>query len=162
KSRAPNLGQAMLRSDEKVRRQRHRLPGHHERVGIIGEQHRAHAREKQVVLQTQQTSGGAVTAAKISRGENRNARRRGPEQKEEQARECVTPQVYRQIREPDDKQSALGRCAEARQSDGPERHSAKRTERKKRAPDEKETRRAQQPGKPNEAPQGEERQTRIE
>ena len=53
KARAADLRKAMLRGDEKVRRERHRFPRHHERVGVIGQQHEAHAGQEHVVLKTQ-------------------------------------------------------------------------------------------------------------
>src|SRR2546422_4268731 len=40
----------LFRSQE-VRRQRHRLPRHHEQIGVVGKDHERHAREEHVVLQ---------------------------------------------------------------------------------------------------------------
>ena len=57
-ARLPDFGDAMLGRDEEVRRQRHRLPRDHERVGVVGEQHGAHRREKQWYCR--QSSPGSV------------------------------------------------------------------------------------------------------
>ena len=45
-----NLGDAMLRGHQEIRRERHGLPRQHERISIIGEEYEAHAGEKQVIL----------------------------------------------------------------------------------------------------------------
>jgi hypothetical protein len=65
KSRPTNFGETVLGGHEEVRGQRHGLPGHHERVGIVGEEQKAHACEKEVVLETQQARRGAVAAPEI-------------------------------------------------------------------------------------------------
>ena len=57
KARAADLGKAVLGGDEEIRGQRHRLPRHHERVRVVGEQHEPHAREEHVVLQAEQPGG---------------------------------------------------------------------------------------------------------
>ncbi len=78
-----NLGNAMLRGDQKVRRQRHRLPRQHECIGVIGEQNEAHAGEKQVVLQAQESRRRAFTPPEVARRKNRNASGCGAEQNQE-------------------------------------------------------------------------------
>ena len=64
KSGAADLGDAMLRGHQEVGRQRHRLPRHHESIGIVREQYEAHAGEEQVVLQAQQSGSGSFAARK--------------------------------------------------------------------------------------------------
>ena len=51
KARATDLRKTMLRGDQKVGRERHCFPRHHERVGIIGQQHQTHAGQEYMVLQ---------------------------------------------------------------------------------------------------------------
>src|SRR5665213_1381586 len=51
KAGTADLRDCVLCGDEKVRRQGHGLPSHHERVGIIRQQYETHAGEEQVVLQ---------------------------------------------------------------------------------------------------------------
>ena len=101
KARAADLGKAVLRGDQKVGGERHGLPRHHERVGVIGQQHETHAGEEQVVLQAQQARRGAVAAAEVAGGKDRNARRGGPEQKEKKARQRIAPHVHGQVGQPD-------------------------------------------------------------
>ena len=63
---AADLGVAVVAGDEEVRRQRHRLPGHHEEVGVVGEEHQRHAGEEEVVAQALQAGrrrGGGVVPA---------------------------------------------------------------------------------------------------
>src|SRR6185436_11840715 len=45
---------AMFRGNEKVRRERHRLPGDHEQIRVIRDEYERHAREKDMVLEAQQ------------------------------------------------------------------------------------------------------------
>ncbi len=54
---APDLGDAVVGGDQEVRRQRHRLPGHHEHVGVVGDQHQRHRGEEQ--RGTRSTAGPA-------------------------------------------------------------------------------------------------------
>ena len=99
KAGAADLGDAVLRRDEEVRRQRHRLPRHHEGVSVVGQQHEAHAGEEQVVLQAQQARRRAFAGAKIPRAEQRDAGRGGAQQEQEHVAERVAPQVERQVRQ---------------------------------------------------------------
>ena len=64
---AADLRDAVLRRDQEIRRQRHRFPGDHERVGVVGQQHEAHAGEEQVVLQAEQAGRRAFAACGSSR-----------------------------------------------------------------------------------------------
>ena len=68
-----NLSDAVLRRDQKVRRQCHGLPRQHKCVRVVGKQNEAHAGEKQVVLQTQKSRRGAFTLPEVASGKNRNA-----------------------------------------------------------------------------------------
>ena len=104
----PDVGEAMIRGDEKVGAQRHRFPRHHERIGVVGEQHEAHAGEKQVVLQAQEAGRGALAAAEVAGCEYRDARGRRSEQEQEHARQGVEPHVHGQVRQPEQQHDHLG------------------------------------------------------
>ena len=136
KAGAADLGDAVLRRDEKVRRQRHRLPRHHEGVCIVGQQHEAHAGEEHVVLQTQQTRRRTFTGAKIPCAEQRDARRGGAQQEQEHVAQCVATQMERQIRQPERQYLLLGGCGDAEQRNGGERqsHATRRAETARGAP----------------------------
>ena len=72
---AADLGDAVLRRDQEVGRQGHRLPGDHERVGVVGQQHESHAGEEQVVLEPQHARCGAFALAEVARPRTATRRR---------------------------------------------------------------------------------------
>ena len=57
KAGAADFRDAVVGGDEEERRQRHRLPAHHEHVGVVGDQHQRHRGEKQ--RGTRSTAGPA-------------------------------------------------------------------------------------------------------
>ena len=57
KTRAADLGDAVLGDDQEERRQRHRLPGDHEEIGVIGDQHHRHRCEERVILKADERRG---------------------------------------------------------------------------------------------------------
>ena len=92
----------MLRRHQEIGRQRHRLPGQHESVRIVRQQHEAHAGEKQVVLQAHQPGWRAFAAPEVAGGEDRNAgspRRRA--ETEMRSTEPSQTQMNGQIRQTD-------------------------------------------------------------
>ncbi len=119
----------MLSRDEEVGGDRHELPGHHERVRVIREQHQSHAREKHVVLQAEQAGRGTVAAGsrftlpEVARAEERDAGGGYAEQHEEGARERIEAQMKRQIGQPDRQHQAFRRrVREARGGNRSKRH----------------------------------------
>ena len=73
---AADLGDAVIGDDEEERRQRHRLPHHHEGVGVVGEHDHRHAGEEDVVLEAEQSGRRAFALAEVAGGEGRDAGRR--------------------------------------------------------------------------------------
>src|ERR1035437_8470299 len=67
-SGAANLGNAVLRGDEEVGAERHRLPRDHEEVRVVGEDDHGHAGEEDVILQSHQ-AGGCAFAGYFRAGE---------------------------------------------------------------------------------------------
>ncbi len=93
KPRPANFRNSMLRGDQKVRRQGHGFPRHHERVGVVGEQNEAHAGEKQMILQTEESRRRAFTLPEVACRKDRNARRRSAQQNQKYAREPIQTQM---------------------------------------------------------------------
>ena len=130
---ATDLGDAVLRGHEEVGRERHQLPGHHEAIGVVGEQYPAHAGEEQVVLQAEQSRRGPLTLPEIAPGKHRDAGGRGSEEQKEEARERIEPQMERQVGETQRQNEPLGATGEqARARKRCERETEHRTERKER------------------------------
>ena len=99
-ARPPDLGVAMVGGHEEERRQRHRLPGHHEEIGVVGHQHQRHAGEKHVVVKAQQARQRAFFAvAEIAAREYRDARRHAAREEQEERRQGVHARVKRQVRQ---------------------------------------------------------------
>jgi hypothetical protein len=63
---AADVGDAVLRRDQEIRGECHRLPGHHVCVGVVGDDHERHAGEKGVVLQAKQSRRRALARAEVS------------------------------------------------------------------------------------------------
>jgi hypothetical protein len=68
KSRAANFRDAMLGRDQEERRQRHRLPRHHEQIRVVGDEHERHRREKDVKLETDEAGRSPFARAEIAGG----------------------------------------------------------------------------------------------
>ena len=97
KAGAPDLGLGVVAGDQEIGGQRHGLPGHHEGVGVVGQQHQRHAGEEHVVVQALQAGRGAFALAKVAGSEHRDARGHGAEQQQEEGRQRIQAQVERQI-----------------------------------------------------------------
>src|ERR1700719_2196940 len=108
-----NFVYAVLRGDQKVRRQCHGLPRQHECVRVVGEQNEAHAGEKQVILQTHESGRSAFTPPKVACCEYRNAGGCGTEQYQKYTRESVKTQMDRQVRQSDRQDELFGRESKA-------------------------------------------------
>ena len=63
---AADFRNAVLRGHQKVRAEGHRLPCHHEEVGIVGEYYRGHTGKKYVVLQAKQPGRGALPRSEVT------------------------------------------------------------------------------------------------
>ncbi len=161
-TRSSNLGDAVLRRHQKVRRQRHGLPRDHEGVCIVGKQDESHACQEQVVLQAQKARRRALATAKVTGREDGNARCGRAEQEQEETRERVEPHVGRQIGQADEQRPLLGRRAKARRGHQRNSHSTQRPQGEQRPSDEPKTRWPQEARESDEAPEGEERQAGAE
>lgn len=159
---AADLADAVLRRDEEIGGEGHRLPGDHEAIGVIREQHERHAREEEVVLQAQESRRGALAPAEVAGREERDARGREPEQCEEEARERVEPYVHRQIGQADGQDARGRRRPERAERDDGERgadHGAEREQRARRQP---QALRAQQARDAEQRPRAAQRETGID
>ena len=134
-SGAADLGDAVLGRHQEVGRDRHRFPRDHEPVGIVRQQHETHARQKQVVLQTQQARRRTLAAAEIAGGEHGDSRATRAEQQQERARERVQSQVKRQIGQTERQREPLFvRTEETRRRNHRQCQSEHGAQRKQRAP----------------------------
>ena len=97
----PDLRDAVVCGDQEERRQRHRLPHHHERVGVVGQHDQNHAGEKHVVLEAQQSRRRSLALAEVAGGEGRYARRDTADDHQEKGGQTVEPEMKRQIRQAD-------------------------------------------------------------
>jgi len=61
-----DLGQPVVGDDQEERGQGHRLPHHHERIGVVGQHHHRHAGQEHVVLETQQAGRRALALAEVA------------------------------------------------------------------------------------------------
>jgi hypothetical protein len=89
----PDLGDPVVGDDEEERRQRHRLPHHHEGIGVVGQHDHRHAGEKDVVFEAEQSRRRALALPEIAGGECRHAGRRGADHEQEEAGERVEAKV---------------------------------------------------------------------
>ena len=152
KTRPAYFGHAMVAGDEKIRRQRHRFPGHHEQIRIIGDQHRRHGGKEHVVLHAKQARRRALAGTKITGRKDRDAHRHRAEQDEENRRQRVDPDMERQIGQPD-RQDHGGWLRRQRRHAGCGEHgTADRTQREQDAGDPEEILRRGQPGQPQHQP----------
>jgi hypothetical protein len=125
-----DLDDAMIGGNEKERRQGHRLPHHHERVGVVGEHHQRHAGEKSVVLKRQQTGWRAFALAEIAGGEGRHPRRDAADDQQEEGRQAVEAKMERQTRQPDRQHGDLGRVRERTQGNAEQQQTERPADRK--------------------------------
>ena len=146
-ARTPHLGQAVVAGDEEVGGERHRFPGHHEEVGVVGEHHQRHAGEEQVVPETLQAGRRAFPAAEVAAGEDRDRRRHQAEQQQEERRERVEPRVERQRRQSERENARRGRLEQRGGDQDRERQAENRTERKQHGAHPAQCARPQQAGR---------------
>ena len=100
-TRAPNFRVAVIARHEEEGRQRHRLPSHHEGVGVVGQQHERHAGEKHVVVERLQPGRRALAPADVAGGEDGNAGAHAAQQQQEECGKRVEPKMERQVGQPE-------------------------------------------------------------
>ncbi len=137
-ARALDFGNAMVGRHEEERRQRHHLPVHHERVGVVRKQHQRHRREEDVVLQADQPGRGALALAKVPAREDRDTGARHAQQHEEECRERIEAQVERQAGKADREHRDLRRIGQGRQRQPGEHEAHERGKGKKQPRDDAE------------------------
>ncbi len=103
-----NLRDAMLRRDEKVRRQRHRLPRHHERVRVVGEQHGAHAARNKWYWRQSRPGSVPSPRRKYPAPKSEIPADAAPEQKQKHVAQRVAPQVHGEVGQTQAKHPLLG------------------------------------------------------
>ena len=148
--------------DEEVGRQRHGLPRHHERIGVVSEQHEAHAGQEQVVLEAEQPGRGPLALAKIAGGEQRNACRSTAQQHQEYAGQGIPAQVERQVGQADGQHGLFRWQPEADPRHDGQREAAKGPEWKQRASGESHAHGARQPQCTDGHPGGQQGQAGIQ
>ena len=57
---------AMIGGDQEIGGQRHGFPGHHEQIGVVGQQHHHHGGEEHVVLQADQPDVAAAARLEVA------------------------------------------------------------------------------------------------
>jgi len=135
-SRAADRRQLVVGDDQKIRGQRHRFPGHHEEIGVVGKQDEGHAREEHVVLQVDQGEAPRGLFAEIARGVHGNARRHRAEQHQEKSRERVDAQMEGQVWQPERQRQGLRRKPRGLEAECRERDAGRRAQRKSEPPGE--------------------------
>lgn len=151
-----------LGGHKKIGRQRHGFPRDHERVGIIREQHEAHAAQEQVVVQAQEPRRGAFALTEVAAREGRDARGCNAEQQQENAGQPVAPQMHRQIGQADAEHELLRRHGDALPGAPREEQTAQRAGGEQYAADQREIHRPDQTCNANESPDSEHREARHE
>ena len=130
---AADVGLVMVAGDEEERRQRHRLPGHHEQVGVVCQQNDRHAREEHVVLQGDQRQPLGGFLAEETRRVERDPGGDRTEHQEEESREPVDPEVKRKIGQPERERHLRRLQPDRLQSESGKRKPGQRAERKRHA-----------------------------
>ena len=142
-ARPANLGNAVLGGDQEVRAEGHRLPRHHEEVGVVGHHHQDHAGEEDVVLQAEEAGRGSFAGAEVARGEDRDPRSRRSQQEQEEPGERVEPQVEGEVRQPErEHHLLLPACPAGAPRHRPARLPGRSAPRGRRGPDRRNRRRA--------------------
>ena len=137
-SGAPDLGMPMLRSDEEERTERHRFPRNHEGVAVVSEEDEDDAGQETVIEQAMQAGLATFAWAEVTRRVDRDARRRGAEQGEEETGERVEAQVKRQIGQAERENAYLRGGSEAGQRDAGDGETDQCAERKEHPADQSE------------------------
>jgi hypothetical protein len=125
---AADRGPVMLRGDEKVRGEGHRLPGHHEQVRVVGEDDERHARQEHVVLQAHQAQPRPGLRTPVAHAVHRYARGHRAEHEQEEPGERVQAQVEWQVGKAERQHQAGGRlpgCLQADRGQREARHRAR-------------------------------------
>ena len=91
-TRLADVGNVVVGGDQKIGRQRHRLPRHHEHVCVVGQQHQRHAGKEQVIFQAQQGQRIGLHGFEITGAEQRHAERCAAQQDQEKRGERIETQ----------------------------------------------------------------------
>ena len=148
----PDLGDAVVGRDEEERGQRHRLPHHHEGVGVVGQHHADHAGEKDVVLQAQQARWRALALAEVAGGEGRDAGSGGADHHQEEGREAVQAQMEGQRRQADRQHGHLGATEHRARRHAEQQHADRAAGWKQDAGNEAEAAQREHPGQTHQQP----------
>ena len=123
KSCAPDFRDPVLRGDEEVRGQGHRLPGHHEEISIVGQHHHGHAGEKHVVVQAEQTRRSAFATTEIPRSKSGNPGTRQAKNQKEESRKRIQPQMEWKVRQSQRQCHHFGRVTADQKRSSQEKHA---------------------------------------
>ena len=108
---AADLGQPVVTRHQKERRQRHRLPRDHERVGVVGEQHERHAGEKHVVVQALNAGRRAFARTQIAGGEEETPAATAPSRTRKNAASASSRKWNGKSGSPSGSTATCGGCA---------------------------------------------------
>ena len=125
----PDLGNAMVARHQEERRHRHRLPRHHERVGVVREQDERHAGEEKVVPHALNARLRTLARPQVAGCKHRNAGRDRAEDEQEVRRQRVDAEVERQVGQPEREDGLVRRLADRHERGGGERESGQGAER---------------------------------
>ena len=161
-ARAADLRVSMITGDQEVGRQRHRLPAHHEEVGVVGQQQQRHAGKEQVVVKALQPGRRAFAFAEVAAREQRHPGRHRTEQQQEECGQGVETGVERQVGQAQRQHSRQRRFEDRRQRHGGERQASQCADRKQHSADEADARGCQQAGQAEAYPDQGQAQCRVE
>jgi hypothetical protein len=133
KAGAADFRQAVIAGHQEVGGQRHHLPGHHEGIGIVGQQHRRHAGQEQVVPEPEQGQGAGFQVPEIAPGIQPHPERRAAQQGQKEAGERVQAQVERQVRQADRQHDARSWLDHAGHAHSSHEQGTQRAQRKDQA-----------------------------
>ena len=134
-TRLADLGNIVIGGDQKIGRQRHRFPRHHEHIGIIRQQHQRHADEEQVIFEAHQTERVSRHGLEITRAIQGNTEGCAAQQDQEERRQRIETEMERQIGQAQRQHHDVGRSGESPQSRERQQQRSQRAERKDHAID---------------------------
>src|SRR4029453_1971724 len=152
KTGASNLGNPVVGRNEKERRKRHRFPGDHEEVRIVGDQHHRNRGEEDVVLKAKEPWGVAGAGAKITRRIKRDRGTRGTEQQQEERRQRVDADVKGKFGESERQDRRLRKRADRKEGYDRQRYTDRSARREQCEADEHEAARSHETERANRDP----------
>jgi hypothetical protein len=123
-SRADVIAGAMMRHDQRPRRQRHEFPRHQKREGVVGEHHDAHAGEKRRIERQHPARG--ILVATVSEREQTGRRRAEIDHSKEKGRQRIETEMRSKPRDSQWQGGDRGTSRKAEQSEQRDREQRQR------------------------------------